>query len=274
MYAGAMGYTAHYFQHAVQLWLEHGWLKPGLRLIEFGAQEFFADATETHREVGDFLGRHGASKDAIATALGDGLPRVDAIYAALGIDYLSIDVDGAHGSTFFDLNTFAAPTAWRDAFDFVNNEGTIEHLANPLNGFHVAHDIAKVGAVIRHNFPLIGWSQHGFANLTSKFYAHLVGDNAYEVLRVQATVSESTVFDDPLFTTCVALTGDSGNPTTQIPAPAVTNIWGELVYRKMRDRPFVMPVDHVEGPNAQSVRQRLNENFHRIRLLRELDALE
>jgi hypothetical protein len=82
---------------------------------------------------------------------------VDAIYAALGIEYLAIDVDGACGSTFFDLNTFAAPAAWCSAFDFVNNEGTIEHLANPINGFHVAHDIAKVGAVIRHNFPLVGW---------------------------------------------------------------------------------------------------------------------
>jgi hypothetical protein len=259
-----MGYTAHYFQHAVALWLERGWLKRGQRLIEFGAQEFFADAAETHRGVGDFLARHGASTDAIASVLGGGLPSVAAIYAALGIEYLAIDVDGAHGSTFFDLNAFEAPAEWCNAFDFVNNEGTIEHLANPINGFHVAHDIAKVGAVIRHNFPLIGWSQHGFHNLTTKFYAHLVGDNAYEVLRVQATVSESTAFDDPLFTTCVALTGDSANPTTPISAPAVTNIWGELIYRKTRDRPFAMPVDHVAGPNAVAVRERLAANYHRL----------
>jgi hypothetical protein len=267
-----MGYTALYFQHAVQLWFDRGWLKPqqGQRIIEFGAQEFFADPAETQREVGDFLSRHGASQNAIATVLGNGLPKVDAIYAAMGIDYLSIDVDGAHGSTFFDLNTFGAPPAWRDAFDFVNNEGTIEHLANPLNGFHVAHDIAKVGGVIRHNFPLIGWSQHGFANLTTKFYAHLVGDNAYEVLRVQATVSESTPFEDPLFTTCVALTGESEAPTRQIPPPAVTNIWGELVYRKTVDQPFIMPVDHVDGPNAATVRGTLIENYRRAgRLARD-----
>jgi hypothetical protein len=256
-----MGYTAHYFQHAVELWLERGWLKPGHRLIEFGAQEFFADAAEAFHGVSNFLGRHGASMPSLARGE---LPQVGAIYAALGIDYLSIDVDGAHGSTFFDLNTFAAPTAWCSAFDFVNNEGTIEHLANPINGFHVAHDIAKVGGVIRHNFPLIGWYQHGFANLTTKFYAHLIGDNAYELLKEQATVTETTPFNDPLFTTCVALTGDSANPTTEIPAPAVTNIWGELVYRKTHDRPFVMPVDHVEGPNAVAVRERLAANYHRL----------
>jgi len=265
-----MGYTAHYFQHAVQLWFERGWLKPGQRLIEFGAQEFFADPTETQRGVGDFLVAHGASPAAIVKILENGLPKVDAIYAAMGIDYLAIDVDDAHGSTFFDLNTFGAPPAWRNAFDFVNNEGTIEHLANPLNGFHVAHDIAKVGGVIRHNFPLIGWSQHGFAYLTTKFYAHLVGDNAYEVLKVQATVSEPTPFEDPLFTTCVVLTGERAAPTKQIPPPAVTNIWGELIYRKTGDQPFIMPVDHVEGPNATMVRSRLIENYRRAgRLARE-----
>lgn len=262
-----MGYTAHYFQHAVEVWMDLGWLKPGQRLIDFGAQEFFADPTETHRVVGPLLTRHGASKDAIAAVLGNGLPRVAAIYDALGVDYLAIDADGAPGSTFFDLNTYEAPTAWHGAFDFINNEGTIEHLANPLNGFRVAHDVAKVGAVIRHNFPLVGWVEHGFANLTNKFYAHLVGDNGYEVLKAQATVSESTVFDCPLFKTCVSLTGDNANPTKPIAPPMVTNIWGELVYRKIHDRPFAMPVDCVVGPDAVTVRKSLAENYHRLHRL-------
>ena len=34
--------------------------------------------------------------------------------------------------------------------------------------------------------------------------------------------------------------------------PTVTNLWGELVYRKTADRPFVIPVDHVVG---RSLRQ-------------------
>jgi hypothetical protein len=258
-----MGYTAYYFQHAVQFWFDMGWLKPQQRLIDFGSQEFFADPALTRREVEAFLNSHGVPQDTITTVLGDGFPKVEAVYAAVGIDYMSIDVDSAYGSTFFDLNTFAAPPEWRNAFDFVNNEGTIEHLINPINGFHVAHEMAKVGGVVRHNFPLIGWTQHGFANLTTKFYAHLIGDNAYEVLRVTATVSEPTPFDDPLFTTCMALTGLSDSPTKQIPPPDVTNIWGELVYRKTVDQPFVIPVDHVDGPDATTVRRRLNENYRR-----------
>jgi hypothetical protein len=51
------------------------------------------------------------------------------------------------------------------------SSSTIEHLACPINGFHVAHDMAKVGDVVRHNLPLIGWFQPGFVNLITKFYA-------------------------------------------------------------------------------------------------------
>jgi hypothetical protein len=257
-----MGCNAYFFRHAVQLWLDAGWLKPQHSLIDFGAQEFFADPADVRREVRDFLNRNGASPDRIVAVLGEG-PEVGAIYTALDINYTSIDVDGTRGSTFFDLNTSQAPPEWRGAFDFVNNEGTIEHLANPINGFHVAHDMAKVGGVIRHNFPLIGWFQHGLVNLTTKFYAFLVGDNAYEVLKVQSTVTESTPFDDPLFTICHVVTGLIDSPIKQIPQPAVTNIWGELIYRKTADRPFVIPVDHVGGPNASTVRQQLKANYSR-----------
>src|SRR5512143_854208 len=137
-----MGYYARSFQDMVQPWLDVGWLKAGHRLIELGAQEFYADTSETRREVGAFLGKHGLRQTAIDEVLGKGLPQVRPIYEAIGIDYTSIDVDGAHGSMFFDLNTFATPPAWRGAFDFINNEGTIEHLVNPINGFHVAHELA------------------------------------------------------------------------------------------------------------------------------------
>jgi hypothetical protein len=85
----------------------------------------------------------------------------------------------------------------------------------------------------------------------------MVGDNGYEVLRAAATMSASAPFDDPLFR---QVTDQRGN----VVAAAVTNIWGELVYRKTRDRPFVIPVDHVSGPNAEPARARLTENYRRL----------
>jgi hypothetical protein len=173
------------------------------------------------------------------------------------VRYTSIDVDGSHDSKFLDLNTAAPPVYWRNAFDFINNEGTIEHLVNPINGFQLAHEMVKVGGVVRHNFPLIGWRDHGFLYPTTKFYAHMIGDNGYEALQVRALLTGSTLFDDSFFK--MVLDGN-GDPA---PLPTVTDIWGELIYRKTADRPFVIPVDHVGGPAADAMRARLIENHRK-----------
>ena len=251
-----MGYFPRSYQVIVQPWLDAGWLKSGHRFMEFGAQEFYSEVEETRREVGGFLQGRGLPADVVEGVLGNGLPQVRAIYEALGIDYTSIDVDGAQGSIYFDLNTFATPPEWHGAFDFISNEGTIEHLVNPINAFHVAHEMAKVGGVVRHSFPLIGWRDHGFINPTTKFYAHLVGDNGYELLQAIAGVTGRTPFDDPFFKTI----DQDRNP---VPPPEVTDMWAELIYRKTTDEPFVIPVDHLTGPNAAADRLRLIDNYRR-----------
>jgi hypothetical protein len=46
--------------------------------------------------------------------------------------------------------------------------------------------------------------------------------------------------------------------------PTITNLWGELAYRKTADRPFVIPVDHVDGPGAAAGRGRLIENYRKV----------
>ncbi len=181
-----MGYNHAYFGRAVQRWIDIGWLAKGHRLIEFGAQEFFDDVEQVRNGVRGFLLKQGFDPVVAEGIIGTGLPRVRLIYEMLGIDYTAIDVDGAFGSTFFDLNTYTTPKDWMGTFDFINDEGTIEHLVNPINCFHVAHDMAKVGGVIRHSFPLIGWREHGFFYPTAKFCAYLVGDNGYELLQAEA----------------------------------------------------------------------------------------
>ena len=249
-----MGYIAETFSHQTQSWLDAGWLQPGHNLIELGAQEYYSQASDSVLRVGAFLRHNGMPDDKIDALVANGLPSVRDIYEAIGVKYFSIDVDGAHGSTFFDLNTSAPPAHWKNTFDFVNNEGTIEHLVNPINGFQVAHEIAKVGGVIRHSFPLIGWPDHGFFYATPKFYAHMVGDNRYEKLRAAAVEIGRPRFEDPFFTTV----DHGGNP---LPPPTITDLGGELIYRKTSDRPFVIPTDHIGGPNADAVRQKLIKDF-------------
>jgi hypothetical protein len=111
--------------------------------------------------------------------------------------------------------------------------------------------MVKVGGIVRHSFPLIGWREHGFFYPTTKFCAHMVGDNGYELLRAEASFNRHTLFEDAFF---------------KLPAgaPPVTDMWAELIYRKVHDRPFVIPVDHVGGPSAENIKRRLREHFEKL----------
>jgi SAM-dependent methyltransferase len=251
-----MGYREHDFAQTVDGWIANGWLSPGDRMIEFGAQEIVADTHAARAAVRRYLEDKNVTPQRIAVVLGADMPEVAAIYEAIGIRYSSIDVDGSHGSTFFDLNTQTAPPDWIGAFDFINNEGTIEHLANPINAFHVAHDLLKTGGIARHSLPLMGHRDHGLLYGTSKFYANLFGANGYKILSAIATVrADRTPFDCPLFRTVI---DEDSKP---IDKPEVPNIWGTLVVRKTRNRPFVIPTDHLYVDDAKAITARLVENY-------------
>jgi hypothetical protein len=235
-----MGYMDVYFTRFVAAWLDAGWLAPGARLIDFGAQEFDGDPAATRAALRGFLRSRSADEEA-AQALS-----VAAVYRALGVDYVSVDVDGTRGSAFFDLNTGAPPADWRGAFDFVNNEGTIEHLVNPINGFLVAHELLKIGGVARHNMPLSGCPEHGFMYPTDKFYAWLIGENRYVTLLAEAYVTSATPFVSPLF---------KNGPI------AMPDVWMTLVYRKTNAAPFAFPADHLFVDDRRAIAARLAENM-------------
>jgi hypothetical protein len=258
-----MGCNAQYFSCKVSEWLKAGWLRSGGRLMDFGSQEFVDDASSVREATAAWLRSHYLSPEVVQAAVGDDMPSVRSVYQAIGIEYESVDVDLAHGSVFLDLNNETAPPNWLGAFDFVNNEGTAEHLINPINAFHVAHDLAKVGGVVRHSFPLIGWREHGFFYGTTKLYAHVVGDNGYEVLRACAIVtSTATPFDDKFFVEVV------DHDLKPLRAPTIVDVWGELIYRKTKDTPFVIPVDHLSGRHAGAAKVRLRANYDRIARMR------
>jgi SAM-dependent methyltransferase len=224
-----MGYSSDDFPLRVARWLDRGWLFPGAHLIEFGAQEFHADPEVARQRTLDFLLARGVPHADAATAT-DQLS-IAGCYRALGIHYSSIDVDGSHGSTFFDLNTFAPPAHWVGAFDMINNGGTIEHLVNPMNGFQVTHELLKPGGVAHHAIPLTGWPEHGLFYPTSKFYDRLIWENDYQVLDRQ--IHQDGPVDQQL----------------------------TLAYRKRGGAPFRAPADHLTGPDAYVVGARLTNNW-------------
>ena len=239
-----MGYTAEYFPTHVARWLDEGWLFPGARLIEFGAQEFYCDPQAAREQTRAFLLARGKTPaEAEAAIGGSGTPAVAGVYRALGIDYVAIDVDEAYGSTFFDLNTFAPPPEWVGAFDMVNNEGTIEHLINPLNGFQVTHELLKPGGVARHSAPLTGWREHGLFHPTSGFYIAMLNENRYELLEARADFQPPRPWEDPLF---------------KLAEPRdIPSLWGLIIYRKQIDQAFQPPADHLMTPHAGAIAARL-----------------
>jgi hypothetical protein len=244
-----MGYSERTFPDLVAGWLDAGWLAPGRRLIDFGAQEFYSSPGPTRDALRAFLRGRGKPDGAIEAALGPaGVPEVGAIYRLLGVDYVAIDVDRAHGAAYFDLNTFAPPAAWLGTFDFVNNEGTIEHLINPINGFHVAHELARPGAVIRHSIPLSGNQHHGFMYPTLKFFHRLIQANDYELL--DGCVSQTPTEDEVLPKGFRAI-GDRSS----------SGRWLHLAYRRTLTRDFVVPYDHLQTPAVHMIAEDLRRQY-------------
>jgi SAM-dependent methyltransferase len=239
-----VGYSAVYFPAHVARWLDEGWLFPGARLIEFGAQEFYCDPQAAREHTRAFLLARGKSSAEIDAAIGRSRTfPVANVYRALGVDYLAIDVDETFGSTFFDLNTFAPPPEWMGAFDMVNNEGTIEHLINPINGFQVTHELLKPGGVARHSAPLSGWGDHGMFHPTSGFYLAMLNENRYELLEARADGRSARPWNGQLFKLAQPL--------------EVLDLWGSIVYRKQIDEAFRPPADHLLTPHASGIASRL-----------------
>ena len=253
-----MGYVADYFEATVDPWLQAGWLPPGGRLIEFGAQAFDGDQAEARRRTEQFLRGHGVSEAQIQDVCAPSKPlRVAEVYAAIGIDYAAIDVEAAPGSRPFDLNCFVPPAEWRAAFDLVNNEGAIEHLTNPINGFQVAHELLKPGGVAVHSIPLTGHRNHGLMHPTVKFYGRLVALNGYERLRSEITIGQS---DWSLADGSFTLRDHRGRPLDARNIKLM-DAWLHLAYRKTDAAEFRAPFAHWHADESEALGNRLAENF-------------
>jgi hypothetical protein len=254
-----MGYGPEYFAGVVAKWITENWLPPNGRIVEFGAQEFYGDQGEARVETLKFLRSRGIEEAAIRAALPENEPvAVREVYRALGIDYLAIDVDGSFDSQYFDLNTFAPPIEWRAAFDLVNNEGTFEHLINPINGFHVAHELLKVGGVAIHSLPLTGWRDHGLMYPTVKFYAELFGANRYEILEASILVDQSPLdFADSRF----AVLDLDSRPLKNIADLKLINAWVKLALRKTTAAEFRVPIDHLAVNLSDELGRKLADNY-------------
>ena len=225
-----VGYSKYYFESHVRRWIESGWIPERGSLLDFGSQAFTGEPEETKQSIRRFLQWRNIDQQPETIA---------EIYALIGIDYQRVDVDGA--STYADLNIDSVPDDFRGRFDFVNNEGTIEHLANPINGFRFAHDAVKVGGVVKHSMPVGGWYGHGLFYATPKFYQLLIEANGYEFLSGWIEVVDyADQYDGTFFKEQKIHTTIPGFPPGTYPA---INQSVHLAYRKTSPQAFVVPTD-------------------------------
>lgn len=77
------------------------------------------------------------------------------VYISLGVDHISIDINGKDGSFPVDLD-LPLPFILLDQFDVVTNYGTIEHVNNQYQVFKNTHDMCRKGGIMIHILPLVG----------------------------------------------------------------------------------------------------------------------
>lgn len=273
-----MGYNATYFNIWTQRWLDEGWLPPGGRVVELGSQELDGKPLPVRANLRRFLLGLGLPAGDVRNFVGSlKLPcPASAVYEFAGFEYLCLDVNEAGGSMFLDLNTGRVPRSLHHKFDVVNDEGTIEHLGNPINGFAVAHDLAKVGGVIRHSLPLEGHMLHGLYNFTPKLFLALALANEYELLyfypQINAVVPSGGTIEE------IFLRMRKNWPSAVLEtecqqelAPGVqqaefveVDAWAHIAFRKVHDRPFALPVDHLLMDADHSLRTLLRARYERF----------
>ena len=112
-----------------------------------------------------------------------------ALYGAIfqTSDYTGIDLLPEIRSLWADLNK---PVALNRCFDHCINNGTSEHVFNQANLFKVMHDHTKVGGLMIHWTPTLGWADHGLYNVQPGFFFDLAYANDYEVVRLEAGALE------------------------------------------------------------------------------------
>lgn len=98
------------------------------------------------------------------------------------ISYLGYDVCPAPLTKIFDLNHGRIPSADQGTYDLVLNFGTTEHVINQLNAFKAIHDAVRVGGVVMHQLPSVGYIDHGYFNYNPLFLNDLVEANRYEIV--------------------------------------------------------------------------------------------
>jgi len=128
---------------------------------------------------------HGETLAALrATAFEDRACLPDRFYAALGFgDYVSIDSNLRQGSLALDLNLpLPKEGELAHTFDFVNNNGSTEHIFDQRAVYENIHNLCRVGGLMSHHCPTLNVMNISFYGVSPTFFFDIARANRYEIL--------------------------------------------------------------------------------------------
>lgn len=108
-------------------------------------------------------------------------------FEAKGFKHVSIDWNGKYGALVRDLRTPIWPEFGENAWDYVTNFGTTEHVDDQAGVWENIHMLAKVGGVYVGHTPYHdgkSWWWHGDYYPTEGFFQSFASLNGWEVERL------------------------------------------------------------------------------------------
>ena len=242
----------------------YGLLAAGRKILDFGSSNLYTARAD---EIAAFVRRHnpepradldewaerlaaGSQTDASGTPLNQSF--AGELFEEAGMGYDAIDIAIGYKTTVVDLNTQRLPPHMVAAYDSVINFGTSEHILNQMNVFATIHAATKVGGMIMHSVPSVGYVDHGYFCYTSRFFFDLAGYNQYEVVDMwyDGPSGQENVFASarqyqtyfPVLTKRLDQIGQTERESildqAKIPVISIA-----LVYRKDKDIPFMGTVE-------------------------------
>ena len=96
--------------------------------------------------------------------------------------YLAVDLALGPGRLCADLNR---PLNLGRTFSATINNGTSEHIFDQARVFQFVHDHTRVGGIMVHWTPSLGFADHGFFNAQPGVFFALASANGYEIRHLE-----------------------------------------------------------------------------------------
>lgn len=243
-----MGYSFDTFREFFDL-VDCGTMPRVGRIFDCGSQDTAIVAEEV-RSFREMVGRSFPERAACA----DFEPPAAVfparvVFEYLGYEYICSDVDGRSGSVYLDFHDSTINLDALGSFDLVCNHGTTEHILDPISAFAVIHALAGRGGLMWHAVPAYGFGNHGFINLTPKFWAALILVNRYEPIRAKMKpIARTPDFEPNLYTLGHDFIDGAWD------AAQGASVLSTMVLRKTSDAIFFPPLDFYDWQSPTTAR--------------------